>query len=201
MPRSTVEFWFDFASTYSYLSAMRADELVVPSGLRLKWMPFLLGPIFKAQGWDSSPFNVYPQKGNYMWRDMERLCARYDLPLKRPETFPQFALLATRIAVCAAEEDWQPSFCKAVFHAEYGLGRDITDKELIADILEQLDVEPDTWLQRADEAGSKQALKDRVSQAQAKGIFGAPTFITPDGELFWGDDRLEQALEWVLKRR
>ena len=48
---------------------------------------------------------------------------------------------------------------------------------------------------------TKQALKDRVAEAQAKGIFGAPTFITPDGELFWGDDRLEQALEWVLKRR
>ena len=76
MPRSTIEFWFDFASTYSYVSLMRADELIVTSGLRVKCIPFLLGPIFRAQGWGSSPFNVYPAKGKYMWRDMERRAAR-----------------------------------------------------------------------------------------------------------------------------
>jgi 2-hydroxychromene-2-carboxylate isomerase len=201
MPRSTVEFWFDFASTYSYVSAMRVEELIVPSGLRLKWMPFLLGPIFAGQGWDSSPFNVYPAKGKYMWRDMERLCARHDLPLKRPETFPQFALLATRVAVAAADETWLPAYCRAVFHAEYGLGCDITDQKVVAEALAQAGADPAVWIGRAGEDAIKQALKDRVSEAQAKGIFGAPAFITPDGELFWGDDRLEQALEWVLRRR
>jgi 2-hydroxychromene-2-carboxylate isomerase len=201
MPRSTIEFWFDFASTYSYVSVMRADELIVTSGLHVKYMPFLLGPIFQAQGWDSSPFNVYPAKGKYMWRDMERLCVRHGLPLKRPDTFPQFALLATRVALAAREESFLAAYCKAVFHAEYGLGRDITDKQLIAAILEKVGADPVRWLEKAGEEATKQALKDRVDAAQAKGIFGAPTFITPDGELFWGDDRLEQALEWVLRRR
>lgn len=201
MPRSTVEFWFDFASTYSYVSAMRVEELAAPSGLRLKWMPFLLGPIFTAQGWDSSPFNVYPAKGRYMWRDMERLCVRYELPLVPPETFPQFALLASRVAVAAADEAWLPAYCKAIFHAEYGQGRDITDQKLIEDVLDKLGTDAGGWIKKAGNDDTKQALKDRVSAAQARGIFGAPTFITPDGELFWGDDRLEQALEWVLKRR
>jgi 2-hydroxychromene-2-carboxylate isomerase len=100
-----------------------------------------------------------------------------------------------------AEESFLAAYCKAVFHAEYGLGRDITDKQLIAAILAQVGADPVRWLEKAGEEATKQALKDRVDAAQAKGIFGAPTFITPDGELFWGDDRLEQALEWVLRRR
>jgi 2-hydroxychromene-2-carboxylate isomerase len=168
MPRSTVEFWFDFASTYSYVSAMRVEELIVPSGLRLKWMPFLLGPIFAGQGWDSSPFNVYPAKGKYMWRDMERLCARHDLPLKRPETFPQFALLATRVAVAAADETWLPAYCRAVFHAEYGLGCDITDQKVVAEALAQAGADPAVWIGRAGDDAIKQALKDRVARHRPK---------------------------------
>src|SRR6266850_3622898 len=75
MPDPVLDFWFDFASTYSYPAAMRVGALAGEMGLRLRFRPFLLGPIFKAQGWNSSPFNVYPAKGRYMWRDLERLCA------------------------------------------------------------------------------------------------------------------------------
>src|SRR5262245_24506012 len=75
-----LEFWFEFASTYSYLAAERIEPLASKAGVRLAWRPFLLGPIFRAQGWNDSPFNVYPLKGRYMWRDMERLCDAYELP-------------------------------------------------------------------------------------------------------------------------
>ena len=201
MPQNTVEFWFDFASTYSYVSACRIDELAGPSGIRVKWMPFLLGPIFKAQGWDTSPFNIYPAKGLYMWRDMERLCDLHALPLKRPAVFPQFALLPTRVALAAEGENWQPAFCKAVFQAEYGRGEDIASAASISALLEGLDIAPADWIEKAGSPAVKQALKDRGDAALEKGIFGAPSFLTAGGELFWGDDRLEQALEWVLKRR
>ncbi|MCP3982890.1 MAG: hypothetical protein GY723_00790 [bacterium] len=69
-----IEFWFEFASTYSYLTAMRIDTIAQAAGAETVWKPFLLGPIFRAQGWNDSPFNLYPAKGRYMWRDMERLC-------------------------------------------------------------------------------------------------------------------------------
>ncbi len=71
----TIEFWFDFASSYSYPAAMRVTDAAARYGCRVKWRTFLLGPIFKAQGWSDSPFNIYPVKGRYMWRDLERLCA------------------------------------------------------------------------------------------------------------------------------
>src|SRR5262245_44856770 len=71
--------WFELASTYSYLAVSRAPEAARAAGVTLVWRPFLLGPIFQKQGWNDSPFNVYPAKGRYMWRDMERLAARYGL--------------------------------------------------------------------------------------------------------------------------
>ena len=82
-----VEFWFDFASTYSYPAALRIDNLARDSHISIVWRPFLLGPIFKAQGWNDSPFNIYPVKGNYMWRDLERTCAELDLPFLQSQFF------------------------------------------------------------------------------------------------------------------
>ena len=80
----TLEFWYEFASTYSYLSAMRIEALATAAGVAVEWKPFLLGPIFKAQGWDTSPFNLYPAKGRYMMRDLERLTAERGLRFARP---------------------------------------------------------------------------------------------------------------------
>ena len=86
-------FWFEFASTYSYLSAMRIEELAAKAGVEIVWKPFLLGPIFKAQGWDTSPFNLYPAKGKYMVRDMERIAEARGLKFRLPDPFPQNGLL------------------------------------------------------------------------------------------------------------
>src|SRR5436190_24112129 len=74
-----LEFWYDFASTYSYLSAMRIEALAAAAGVGVAWKPFLLGPIFGAQGWTTSPFNLYPAKGRNMVRDIERLATERGL--------------------------------------------------------------------------------------------------------------------------
>src|SRR5688572_10357256 len=98
-----MEFWFEFASTYSYPAAMRVEKLASESGAPLVWRPFLLGPIFAQQGWDTSPFNIYMAKGNYMWRDLERTCEELGLAFRKPTVFPRNGLLAARIA-CAFSE-------------------------------------------------------------------------------------------------
>jgi hypothetical protein len=100
---ASAEFWYEFASTYSYPAALRVAALADQRGVSLIWRPFLLGPIFMAQGWRDSPFNVYPAKGRYMWRDLERTCGAMGVPLKRPEPFPQPSLLAARVALTRAE--------------------------------------------------------------------------------------------------
>lgn len=98
-------FWFEFASTYSYLSAMRIEVLAEEAGVGIVWKPFLLGPIFKAQGWDTSPFNLYPAKGKYMVRDMERIAEARGLKFRLPDPFPQNGLHG-RLALVGLEEGW-----------------------------------------------------------------------------------------------
>ena len=194
LPR--LEFFYEFASTYSYLSAMRIEQLAAAAGVAVAWRPILLGPIFKAQGWDNSPFNIYPAKGRYMVRDMERLAAGRRLPFKMPAIFPQNSLLAARMALLGHDEDWGAAFARAVYTAEFADGADISGRGLLATILEDLGLRADGILARIEQPEVKDRLKRQTAEAQQRGVFGAPSFIA-NAELFWGDDRLEQALAWV----
>src|SRR6188768_1941678 len=110
MTDPVLDFWFDFASTYSYLAAARIRPLAATANVRVRFRPFLLGPIFKAQGWDTSPFNLYEAKGRYMWRDMERLAAELALPFRRPDPFPQNSLLPARVALVGLAQGWARNF-------------------------------------------------------------------------------------------
>jgi 2-hydroxychromene-2-carboxylate isomerase len=199
MPRRPVlEFWYEFASTYSYLSAMRIEEVADRAGVGVRWRPFLLGPIFAAQGWTSSPFNLFPTKGRHMWRDMEREAARLGLPFYHPKTFPQNSLLAARIALLGTETGWTPVFTKAVYTAEFAEGHDISDPQVLADILTGLGLDAEAVMAEAQDEANKACLRRIGEDAKSRGLFGSPTFIAEDGELFWGNDRLEQALDWAL---
>ena len=126
---ASLDFWFEFASTYSYPAAMRIAGAAAARGVTMRWRPFLLGPIFMAQGWDNSPFNLYPVKGRYMWRDLERICAGLALPFTRPAAFPQNTLMAARVALMGLAQGWGEDFCRAAYTAEFGEGRDIGKPE------------------------------------------------------------------------
>jgi 2-hydroxychromene-2-carboxylate isomerase len=190
-----LEFWFEFASTYSYPAAMRVGAAAERAGVPLVWKPFLLGPIFAAQGWNDSPFNVYPVKGRYMWRDLERICADQGVPLRRPSRFPRNGLLAARVALLGADQPWQPDFVRAVYHANFAEDREIADAAELAALLERLGLDAGTVLERAQSPDTKDRLRRQTEQARERGIFGAPSFVSR-GELFWGNDRLETALAW-----
>jgi 2-hydroxychromene-2-carboxylate isomerase len=196
---ASIDFWFDFASTYSYPAALRIGPLAQAAGVRVQLRPFLLGPIFKAQGWATSPFNLFPAKGDYMWRDLGRLCAELAVPFRRPDPFPQHSLLAARVALVGLAQNWGDDFCRAVFRAEFAEGRRIDDAEVMADLLMELGVEPAPVLEAAQSDAIKAKLRSETDEAQRLGIFGAPTFVTSDRELFWGNDRLEQALRWAKR--
>jgi len=190
----SLDFWFEFASTYSYPTAMRIDALASEAGVAVRFRPFLLGPIFKAQGWQTSPFNLYPAKGRNMWRDLERTCADLALPFRRPEPFPQSSVLAARVALVGLADRWGEDFCRAMYHAEFADGRRIDDLETVGAILSGLKVDADTAIATAHSDAIKEKLRSETATAQQLGIFGAPSFTTRDGELFWGNDRLESAL-------
>jgi 2-hydroxychromene-2-carboxylate isomerase len=193
-----LEFWFEFASTYSYLAVMRIEALARQRGVEVEWRPFLLGPIFKAQqNLADSPFNAFPVKGAYMWRDMERQCARHNIAFSKPHRFPQNGVHAARICLSLEQKD-RPNFVKAVYQANFVHDRDISDHQILHAAMRRAGLDPfDMEPAIADERIKKQ-LRDDTQAAADLGIFGAPSFITPDKELFWGNDRIEDALDWCL---
>ena len=193
---NAIDFWFEFASTYSYLAAARIAEVARAAGVTVRWQPFLLGPIFAEQCWNDSPFNVYPAKGRYMWRDMERLCEGYGLPFRRPSVFPRSGLLAARIACVGRDAAWLPGFVEAVYTANFARDADIADASLLAGILDASGVEGERVIAEADSPEIKQRLREQTERARALGIFGAPSFVA-GGELFWGNDRLGDAIAWA----
>jgi 2-hydroxychromene-2-carboxylate isomerase len=195
-----LDFWVEFGSTYSYIAAMRVAPLAQAAGVSVRWRPFALGAIFKAQGWPAdSPFNWQPAKGRYMWRDMERLCAEQGLPFRRPDPFPQSSILAARVALIGMDEGWGEDFARAVFRAAFAEGRQIGEAGVIGDLLGGLTPEPPSVLAHAQSDEIKARLRAQTDEAARLGVFGAPSFVTPDGELFWGNDRLERALAWAKR--
>jgi 2-hydroxychromene-2-carboxylate isomerase len=190
---ASLDFFCEFASTYSYLAAMRIAPLAQAAGVTVRWRPFLLGPIFKAQGWDTSPFNLYPAKGRYMVRDCERGAQALGLTFRMPEPFPQNTLLAARVACVGLEGGWGEEFSRRVYRAQFSEGRNIGEPPVIAAIVDALGQDGAAAIARAGSDGIKQTLRATTEEAQRLGVFGAPSFIS-GGELFWGNDRLEQAL-------
>ncbi|MBO9708494.1 MAG: 2-hydroxychromene-2-carboxylate isomerase [Caulobacter sp.] len=197
-----IEFWYEFGSTYSYPAAMRVERLAAEAGVVVEWRPFLLGPLMHAQqGLTDSPFNAFPIKGEYMWRDLQRVCDQEGLPLVHPSQFPRNGLLAARVAICGLEDGWTPAFSRAVYQANFVEDQDISRPEVLAPLIASVGAGPDEILALAATESIKSRLKDHVRQAQERGLFGAPSFVTADGELFWGNDRLEQALAWAVRHQ
>ncbi|MBN1210777.1 MAG: 2-hydroxychromene-2-carboxylate isomerase [Myxococcaceae bacterium] len=189
-----IEFWFDFASTYSYVAAMRVEAEAARVGARVLWRPFLLGPLFsEQQGIKDSPFNVNPVRGRYMWRDMERLCAKYGLAWRKPSAFPRNSTLAARVALVGAEEPWGPDFARAVYSANFAQDQDISSRAVLEELLAKVGADARAVLARAESGENKPRLREQTTRAAQLGLFGAPNFIV-SGELFFGQDRLDDAL-------
>jgi 2-hydroxychromene-2-carboxylate isomerase len=202
MSAPSLEFWFEFASTYSHIAAQRIEATARSAGVPLVWRPFLLGPIFQQQGWNDSPFNIYAVKGAYMWKDMERQCAKHDVPFRKPSKFPRPSLLATRIALALESSPaLVGEFVRRVYLANFRDDADTTSNDVIRGVLQSMAL-PDAAavLERATANETKERLRRRSEEAVTRGIFGAPTFLI-GSELYWGNDRLEDALAYCAGLR
>jgi 2-hydroxychromene-2-carboxylate isomerase len=190
----TVDFFFDFASPYACLSVLRVRALAEAAAVTVRWRPFLLGPIFRAEGLNDSPLNVFPLRGAYARLDFARRGRRYGFDVRFPSAFPRNGLLAARMALVALEEGFGEDFTEAVFRAEFQRDEDISSPEVLGALVAGLGKESAKLLAAAEAPSVKGALRTQTEAAQALGIFGAPSFVSA-GQLFWGDDRLEDALE------
>src|ERR1044072_2591454 len=197
MTSPPLEFWFEFASTYSHVAARRIEAVARAAGVPVMWRPFLLGPIFRQQGWNDSPFNIYPAKGVYMWKDMERQCAKHGVPFRKPSKFPRPSLLATRIALALESSPAVVAeFVRRVYLANFRDDAETTSNDVIRGVLQSMGLpDAEAILERANASETKERVRQCSEEAVARGIFGAPTYLV-GSELYWGNDRLEDALAY-----
>lgn len=190
---SPVQFWFDFASPYSYVAAQRVHGYAERIGAPLDLQPFFLaGLVAEQTGSRESHLVRQPARVQYVLRDVERICAGHRLPWRRPSVFPRKSLLAARVALVGLRHSWGAAFVEAAFRANFQDDRDIGDPEILADLLARLEQDADDVLRAAGSQGTKDLLRERTAAATRVGIFGAPSFIVR-GELFFGQDRMDEA--------
>jgi 2-hydroxychromene-2-carboxylate isomerase len=189
-----IEFWFDFGSIYSYLSVMR----VVEQGIDVRWQPFLLGPIFQSFDWPNSPFVLQKEKGEYVWHDMVRQCRKYGIPWRKPTQFPRLGVLPLRIMLVGEGQPWTGEFARRVMLRNFHLDQEIQSSEAMASVLAELDLPAADILAKAQTDAIKARLRGQTDTAMRRKVFGAPTFFAK-GEMFWGNDRLEDALRFAAE--
>jgi 2-hydroxychromene-2-carboxylate isomerase len=195
LPSKGIEFWFDFGSNYSYLSV----ERVVSQRIDVVWRPFLLGPIFQSFGWNNSPFVLQKEKGEYVWRDMARQCRKYGIPWQMPTEFPRLGVLPLRIMLVAEGQPWAGEFARRVMLRNFQLDQEIQSSQAMSSILIDLGLPAAEILATATSDAVKARLREQTETAKALKIFGAPTFFV-GGEMFWGNDRLDDALRFASDR-
>jgi len=189
-----LDFFLFLGSTYTYLAVNRADTLAAREGISLRWRPFSVRSIMIEQ--NNRPFVGKPVKLAYMWRDLERRAQRHGIPFTSIPNYPNDAdELANRVATLAAIDGWRPTFAKAAYRTWFMENKDPGRIEHISVLLEHLGKNPGEIVARANSQEVRDRYAEETEVARSLGIFGSPTFVY-GSELFWGDDRLEDAIDW-----
>ena len=188
-----IDFYFDFSSPYGYLASTRIDAIAARHGRDVIWRPFVLGAAFKATG--QRPLVEQPLRGDYAKRDFARSARLLGVPLTLPEPFPFFGLAASRACYWIEDAAQARTLAKAIYHAAFGEGRDVTPVAKVAEIARGLAIEGVE--QGVEKPETKAKLREATDEALARGVFGSP-FIFVDGEPFWGHDRLEHVERWLV---
>ena len=189
-----IDFFLTLGSTYSYLSVMRLAEVERSSGIRFRWRPFHLLVILQEM--KHVPFADKPAKEAYMWRDVERRAAMYGIPAKIPAPYPAKAsITANLVATVGMREGWGADFVRTAYRRWFVLGEETGSEPNLSESLREIGQNPAAVLAAADSAETREALAAETAAARDLGIFGSPTFAV-GRELFWGDDRLHDAINW-----
>jgi 2-hydroxychromene-2-carboxylate isomerase len=190
-----IEFYFDFSSPYGYITSHLIDDLAAKHGREVIWRPYLMGAAFSVTG--INPPDQQAIRFDYARHDFERTARFHGIPFKLPEAFPIAAVAPCRAVYWLAEDaEKAKAMAKALYHAYFVDGRNISDAEVTADVAAELGHSRDAALAGLQDPAVKDRLKSETGAAIERGIFGSP-FIIIDGEAFWGSDRLDMVDKWL----
>lgn len=193
-----IDFWFSIGSTYTYLTVMRLHKVQELSGLAFDWKPFSVRALMQEM--KNIPFVGKPAKEKYMWRDVERRAFQYGIPVNWPVEYPlEHFDLANRVAVVAEQEGWCPEYVRTCYRLWFQEGLPAGDAKNLRRSLAEVGQSLDRVLKLANSESAEKSYKDATALARSRGIFGSPSFVVGGRELFWGDDRLEDAVNWALR--
>jgi 2-hydroxychromene-2-carboxylate isomerase len=186
-------FYFDLGSPYAYLAAERVSGLFTEAELEQpEWQPVLLGGLFRVFDRDSWANGAGRAEG---MAEVERRASAYGLPpIVWPEPWPGNTLTAMRVATFAKQTGRTVSFALAAFRQAFAAGRDLTDPDNVMIAAAACELHPRALLKAVETQAVKGALREATDRAAALGVFGVPTVVVGE-EVFWGDDRLEEAVE------
>ncbi len=193
MSDDTIDFWFTMGSTYTFLAVSRLAKVVEAEKVRVRWRPFHLRVLLDEM--NSQPFVGKPARTAHMWRDIARRAAMYGLTASLPAPYPVPSEIANRVAIVGMREGWGEAYVRAAYRYWFERGEGNGSEANLDGSLREVGQDPARVLPlaRSDEVGA--AMMADVDAARALGIFGSPTFVVGT-ELFWGDDRLEDAISW-----
>lgn len=194
-----IDFWFTMGSTYTYLTVMRLPSIERLTNISFRWRPFHLLTILQEM--KHVPFADKPKKAAYMWRDIQRRAEMYGIAVRVPAPYPaKQSIVANQVAILGLQEGWGVDFIRAAYRNWFQLGQETGDEPNLSGSLNEIGQDPGRVLKLIRNGAVDSLLAQETDRARTLGIFGSPTFSV-DGELFWGDDRLEDAISWYQQGR
>ena len=193
-----IDFYFSIGSTYTFLSVTRIPEVEKKYQVKFNWKPFSVRSIMKEM--NNIPFPKDKiNKVNYMWRDIERRAEGYGFFAKTPVPYPLSEFdLANQIAIYGLDKGWGVDYIRLTYKKWFQEGKEPAIDPSISEICNELKVNKDELIFEAQTENIKNKYLENTNSARENKIFGSPSFVVKN-ELFWGDDRMEDAIKWSLK--
>lgn len=190
-----MDFFYFFGSVYAGLTVLRIGKLAEAAGVTIRWRPFNVRPLMQE---NNVALRSELRKVHYMWRDVARRAALHGVPYARQPIWPTDPeLLHNKAGMVAADEGWIEPFTVASVRAWFLDGMAFGEEACLTHVLRECGKDKDAVMAAARSARINSLYEANTEEARSHGIFGSPSFVTEDGELFWGDDRLEEAIAWA----
>ena len=195
-----IEFWYSIGSTYTYLSTQRLTEIANKKNIEFEWCPFSVRS--RMIEMENVPFMAEKKRDkiDYMWRDVQRRANFYGFDAKVPAPYPLKEFdLANKVAIFGKDQGWIKEYTILTYKKWFLEHLEPGSEPNLSSTLREIGLDPDKIINLAQADEIEQKYLKNTEIAKNKGIFGSPTFIV-ENEVFWGDDRCEDAIKWLLKK-